>query len=708
MDFKSFKEKSKLLFHKIWDPIQPYWHRFREWRRRIWKKYHVNKIIILIIMTIMLISGVYLFYLAKSADVSELKSGLSQMTTIYDKDNDKAGTLYSQKGSYVSYDKMSDNIRNAVISTEDRRFYEHRGFDPIGIMRAAVRMVINGNASGGGGSTITQQLAKNAYLGQQQTFDRKARELFLAIEIEKHYSKKDIITMYLNNAYFGNGVWGVEDASEKYFGKTASELSISEAACLAGMLKGPGIYNPIDHYKNAINRRNTVLELMYDNKKISKSQMDQAKAAPLNLVDNYHEPSDTYKYPYYFDAVIDEAVNQYDIDEEDIMNKGYKIYTYLDQNYQQAMQQTFNNDQLFPTSEGSEKVQAASVAVTPSNGGVSAVVGGRGEHTFRGYNRATMAKRQPGSTMKPLVYTLALEDGYTAKSKLNDEPLDYYKVHNYDNTYSGEVTLYDAVIRSLNPPAVEILKKVGIKRAMNEIEKFGIPLDKNDNYYGLVLGGLSKGATPLQMADAYATFANKGVRNHTRFIRKILDADGNVIVDNTEPKTTKVTSERVANEMTSILEGVYNNSQGSGYAAKPNGYTIAGKTGTTETTISGSSGKDGSNDQWMIGYTPDIVVATWMGYDKSSKEQYLSGTSGTNLANVFKNEMDGILPNTSGTPFAVGDAGATTSSSNQKGQVQQAWSGIKEKANEVGQAIKDKLPAVKEKVKELWNRYAPQ
>lgn len=708
MDFKSFQQKSKQLFHKIWDPVQPYWQKFSQWRKRIWKKYHINKIILLVVMIAMLVSGAYLFYLAKSADVSELKAGLSQMTTIYDKDNDKAGTLYSQKGTYVSYDKMSDNIRNAVISTEDKRFYEHRGFDPVGIMRAAARMVVNGNTSGGGGSTITQQLAKNAYLGQQQTFDRKARELFLAIEIEKHYSKKDILTMYLNNAYFGNGVWGVEDASEKYFGKSAAELSVSEAACLAGMLKGPGIYNPIDHYQNAINRRNTVLQLMYDNKKISKQQMDTAKAQGLNLVDNYHEPSDTYKYPYYFDAVIDEAVNDYGLDEEDIMNKGYKIYTYLDQNYQSKMQDVFDNDSLFPTGTG-DKVQAASVAVTPSNGGVSAVVGGRGEHTFRGYNRATMAKRQPGSTMKPLVYTLALEKGFTAESKLSDEPLSYYKVHNYNNQYSGEVTLYQAVIRSLNPPAVEVLKKVGIKNAMNEIEKFGIKLDKNDDYYGLVLGGLSKGATPLQMADAYTVFANNGVRHKARFIRKIVDADGNVVVDNSDPKDIRVTSKRVANEMTSILEGVYNNPEGSGYSAKPNGYTIAGKTGTTETTISGSAGKNGSNDQWMIGYTPDIVVATWMGYDKSNKDNYLSGTSGTNLANIFKTEMNGILPYTKGTAFEVNDAASTSSTTSSVNKdISDAWNSFKDKASEVGQKITEHLPALKEKVKELWNQYVPQ
>lgn len=704
MDFKQIKETIRSFFHRLFDPIQPYWQTMWEYIRRYWRKFHMTKVLILVILTTVLVFSGYLFYLAKKADVSELKSGLSQMTTIYDKDGDKAGTLYSQKGSYIDIDKISKNMQNAVISTEDRRFYQHRGFDPIGIMRAGVRFILNGGSTeGGGGSTLTQQLAKNAYLGQQQTFDRKAKELFLAIEIEKHYSKSDILAMYLNNAYFGNGVWGVEDASEKYFGKTASELTVSESACLAGILKGPGIYNPIDHYDNAINRRNTVLQLMLDNKKITKQEYEVAKAQQLTLVDNYKEPSDTYKYPYYFDAVVDEAINDYNLKEEEIMNKGYKIYTYLDQNYQIQMQETFDNDSLFPQSQGDDEVQAASVAVTPSNGGVSAVVGGRGEHTFRGYNRATMAKRQPGSTMKPLVYTAALEQGMSAKTVLNDKKLDYYKVKNYDGTYSGKVTLYQAMIQSLNPPAVEVLKKIGIERGMKEIKKFGIPLTKDDKYYGLALGGLSKGATPLQMADAYTTFANDGKRYPAHFIKKIVNAEGEVIVDNTDERPIRVTSKRVADDMTSILEGVYN--EGTGASAKPYGYTIAGKTGTTETVISGS-GKSESRDQWMIGYTPDIVVATWMGYDKNSDTNYLSGSSSTTLSNIFKAENEAILPYTQKTPFDVDEVEQGSKST------ENGWSSLWDKAKTTAGDIKDKVvnswPSLKEKAENIFNQYVTQ
>ena len=206
-------------------------------------------------------------------------------------------------------------------------------------------MVLSGGTSGGGGSTITQQLAKNAYLTLDQTFDRKAKELFLAIEIEKKYSKEEILTMYLNNAYFGNGVWGVQDASRKYFGVDATNVTLSEAATLAGMLKGPGIYNPIDHPKNANDRKNTVLSVMEENGKITKEQEQAESQTDISayLNDTYDNSDSGYRYPYYFDAVIDEAVNEYGLDEEDVMNKGYKIYTALDQDYQKQLEATYQN-----------------------------------------------------------------------------------------------------------------------------------------------------------------------------------------------------------------------------------------------------------------------------------------------------------------------------------------------------------------------------
>src|SRR5699024_8056574 len=265
--------------------------------------------------------------------------------------NQKAGFLYSQKGTWVSKDDMSKNVSNAVLSSEDRNFYHEYGFSIKGLGRAAWLLVKNkitgANYISGGGSTLTQQLVKNAFLSQEQTFTRKAKEIFIAMQVENDYSKDDILTMYLNNAYFGNGVWGVEDASQKYFGVHASELRVTQAATLAGMLKSPTAYNPIDHPQASRDRRNVVLGLMEDNKKLSAEQVSQYQATPITTNDNYQYTS-SYRYPYYFDAVINEAMNRYGLSETDIMNRGYKIYTSLNQNYQNEMQDDFADSSLFP------------------------------------------------------------------------------------------------------------------------------------------------------------------------------------------------------------------------------------------------------------------------------------------------------------------------------------------------------------------------
>ena len=723
MDFQSILSKIKAALISFWHWIKPYVGRFHRWRKRIWKKYHINKLILLIGLICVLIVSIYLFILAKQANVSTLKSGLSQSTVIYDKKNEEAGTLYAQKGTYVELNAISPDIQNAVISTEDRNFYQHHGFDIKGIARAAVRMVLSGGTSGGGGSTITQQLAKNAYLTLDQTFDRKAKELFLAIEIEKKYSKEEILTMYLNNAYFGNGVWGVQDASRKYFGVDANQVNLAEAATLAGMLKGPGIYNPIDHPENANNRKNTVLSVMEENGKITKQQYQTESKVDIKqyVKDTYDNSESGYRYPYYFDAVIDEAVNDYGLDEEDVMNKGYKIYTSLDQNYQKQLETTYQNNALFPANAADgAMVQSASVALDPKTGGVEALVGRRGEHVFRGFSFATQMKRSPGSTIKPLsVYAPALEAGYTPASILKDEPLSYYKAHNYDGTYRGEVPMYQAVAESLNLPAVWLLHEIGLQKGYDKAEEFGLPLSKSDKYYGLALGGLAKGVSPLTMAGAYSAFANAGKMYKPHLITKIVDSTGAVIVDKTNEKPKQVISEETANQMTSMLLGTFSN--GTAVAAKPAGYTVAGKTGTTETNFDPTK----ANDQWIVGYTPNVVISTWMGYEESSELHYLAGTSGNVVGKVFKSAAEGILPYTEQKPFPVADAYATggkvvpadqVNNNTQTNENSEQW---KENLNKYGEQAKDGLKNIGDMVKEgvrglgeaakdLWRKYQGQ
>ncbi len=673
--------------NRFWEWLKPKLAIVWAFIRKYWKRFQVTRWLILLFLTLILVLSSVWTFKAKTADVENLKSSLQTKTTVVDKDGHDAGELYSSKGTYVNLKKISPNIQNAVISTEDRTFWTNPGFSIKGYARAALGYLIHHGITGGG-STLTQQLAKNALLTQKQTLSRKGEELFLSIEINRVYSKKNILTMYLNNTYFGNGVWGVQDASEKYFGKNASELNAGEAAVLAATLKGSNMYNPIDNYDNSKSRRNLVLDLMVQNNKLSESQAKYYQNQPITLNDNYND-ANSYKYPYFFDAVIAEAVNKYGLKEDDVLNKGYKIYTTLDPDIQKSMENSFDNSSLFPAnaSDGTT-VQGASIAVDPKNGGVLAVVGGRGDHTFRGFNRATQMKRQPGSTIKPLaVYTPALENGYSYDSELPDQITSFgknkYTPTNADGLYQDKIPMYQALAQSENVPAVALLDKIGVKKGVNSVENFGINVHKNDQNLALALGGLETGVSPMQMARAYTAFANEGKLSETHFITKIVDSTGTVVVDNTSSSNKQIISKDTAKEMTSMMLGVYN--EGTGKTARPAGYKIAGKTGSTE--VPNSYGYPGTKDQWMIGYTPDIVVASWIGFDNTDKNHFLYGYSETGLSSLFKNEMSNILPDTDNTSFNVKDAANIANedsgdNNNSTNSFQDGVNTIKDKASE--------------------------
>ncbi|AWZ42923.1 carboxypeptidase [Latilactobacillus sakei] len=674
----------------IWLAIKRFFK--RAWRvvKYVWYRLQLTRWLILGILLLVFFMSSYLTFKAKTANVGEIKANLQTSTTLYDKKDARAGTLYTQKGTYVELDKISPEIQNAVISTEDRSFYTNPGFSVKGLARAAVNLVIHHGQITGGGSTLTQQLAKNAKLSQKQTFSRKFEELFLAVQITKTYSKKDILAMYLNNAYFGNGVWGVQDASRRYFGKNASELDASEAAVIAAMLRSPSYYNPADHLDNATSRRNLILGLMVDNGKLTESQAKAAKSETL-VVKNTLEQNDSYKYPYYFDEVVNEAVKRFGLKEEDLVKNGYKIYTALDQSQQSKMENTFEQNWLFPDNAADGTlVQGSSIAIDPKTGGVSAVVGGRGDYTIRGYSRITQMKRQPGSTIKPLaVYTPALEDGYHYDSSLQDKKKSYgtnkYTPTNPDNVYTGSMPMYQAVANSTNAPAVWLLNQIGLKRGIKSVEDFGISVPKSDQNLAMALGGWQGGISPYQMASAYTAFANNGELSETHFIRKIVDASGAVIVDNTTPSKSRIMSKKTSKEMTSMMLGVYNS--GTGRYAKPDGYQVAGKSGSTE--VPDSYGY-GTKDQWLIGYTPDIVVATWMGYDKTDQEHFMKNTSIDGLAPIFKYEMQQLLPTTAQTNFDTEDAQSMAKKEDDQDSdkvVNSLQSGIKDGVNKAKETV---------------------
>ncbi|HEO4762703.1 TPA: penicillin-binding protein [Streptococcus agalactiae] len=680
--------------------------------RRFWRRYRIGKLLFIALMAFILIFGSYLFYLSKTATVSDLQSALKTTTTIYDKNKEYAGKLSGQKGTYVELNAISDHLKNAVIATEDRTFYENNG---VNFKRFFLAVATLGKF--GGGSTITQQLAKNAYLSQDQTIKRKAREFFLALELTKKYSKAEILTMYLNNSYFGNGVWGVEDASRKYFGTSAANLTVDEAATLAGMLKGPEVYNPYYSVENATNRRDTVLAAMVDAGKLTKSQAKEAASIGMKnrLADTYAGKINDYRYPSYFDAVVNEAIDTYGISEKDIVNNGYKIYTALDQNYQSGMQKTFDDTSLFPVSDyDGQSAQGASVALDPKTGGVRGLVG-RVQSTkdaqFRSFNYATQSKRSPASTIKPLVvYSPAIALGWSIDKELPNKVQDFhgYKPSNYGGIETESIPMYQALANSYNIPAVYTLDKLGINKAFTYGRKFGLNMSSANKELGVALGG-SVTTNPLEMAQAYSTFANDGIMHRAHLITRIETANGKLVKQFTD-KPKRVISRSVASKMTSMMLGTFSN--GTAINANVYGYTMAGKTGTTETDFNPNL----SGDQWVVGYTPDVVISQWVGFKKTDKHHYLTDSSAGTASNIFSTQASYILPYTKGSSFthienayfqngigSVYNAQDASNTTNQESRsiINDLKDSASKAAQDISRAVEDSN--FQEKVKDAWN-----
>ncbi|EGV02883.1 penicillin-binding protein, 1A family [Streptococcus sp. CM6] len=620
--------------------------------RKFWRRYHLTKIVIILGLSAGLLVGTYLFAIAKSTNVNDLQNALKTRTLIFDREEKEAGALSGQKGTYIELTDISKDLQNAVVATEDRSFYKNDG---INYGRFFLAILTAGRY--GGGSTITQQLAKNAYLSQDQTVERKAKEFFLALELTKKYSKEQILTMYLNNAYFGNGVWGVEDASKKYFGVSASQLTLDQAATLAGMLKGPELYNPLNSVETSTNRRDTVLQNMVAAGYIDKNQETEAAGADMasQLQDKYEGKISDYRYPSYFDAVVNEAVSKYNLTEEEIVNNGYRIYTELDQNYQANMQVVYENTSLFPKAEDGTHAESGSVALEPKTGGVRSVVGsvaGDDKPGFRNFNYATQSKRSPGSTIKPLVvYTPAVEAGWALNKQLDNHTMQYdsYQVDNYAGIKtSPEVPMYQALAESLNLPAVATVNALGIDKAFDAGERFGLNMENVDRVLGVALGGGVE-TNPLQMAQAYATFANEGLMPEAHFITRIENASGQVIKSHKNSQK-RVIDKSVADKMTSMMLGTFTN--GTGISSSPTDYVMAGKTGTTEAAFNSVY----TSDQWVIGYTPDVVITHWLGFPTTDENHYLAGSTSNGAAHVFRSMANTILPYTPGSTFTVENA----------------------------------------------------
>lgn len=681
--------------------------------RKFWRRYHLTKIVIILGLSAGLLVGTYLFAIAKSTNVNDLQNALKTRTLIFDREEKEAGALSGQKGTYVELADISKDLQNAVVATEDRSFYKNDG---INYGRFFLAILTAGRS--GGGSTITQQLAKNAYLSQDQTVERKAKEFFLALELTKKYSKEQILTMYLNNAYFGNGVWGVEDASKKYFGVSASQLTLDQAATLAGMLKGPELYNPLNSVETSTNRRDTVLQNMVAEGYIDKNQEAEAVGVDMasQLQDKYEGKVSDYRYPSYFDAVVNEAVSKYNLTEEEIVNNGYRIYTELDQNYQANMQVVYENTSLFPKAEDGTHAESGSVALEPKTGGVRGVVGrvaGDDKPGFRNFNYATQSKRSPGSTIKPLVvYTPAVEAGWALNKQLDNHTMQYdsYQVDNYAGIKaSPEVPMYQALAESLNLPAVATVNALGIDKAFDAGERFGLSMENVDRVLGVALGGGVE-TNPLQMAQAYAAFANEGLMPEAHFITRIENASGQVIKSHKNSQK-RVIDKSVADKMTSMMLGTFTN--GTGISSSPTDYVMAGKTGTTEAAFNSVY----TSDQWVIGYTPDVVITHWLGFPTTDENHYLAGSTSNGAAHVFRSMANTILPYTPGSTFTVENAykqnGIEPENTkkqaieNEANQSEDPIGDIRSRAqnlvDEAGRAISE--AKIKEKAQTIWDSF---
>ena len=558
-------------------------------------------------------------------------TGCDRTSIIYDGQSDVVTRLHGvQDRTWVSISELQPSTVYAFISAEDARFFEHEGVDVIRIAGAIVADIKAGSYVQGA-STISQQLIKLSHLTSEKTISRKAEEAALAYEMERQYSKEDILEMYLNYVYFGGGYYGIEAAAEGYFGVHASDLTLDQSAMLAGILKSPSGYAPHINYAASINRRNNILRLMRDYGYITDDEKKQASARRPTIL---HDKNEEYS-SYYTDAVTKSAAALMGITVDELIRGGYNIYSAMDSDIQHYCEEMFKNGELFPA----EDSEAAIVVLEPSTGMVVAMVGGRSYTGGISFNRATDIRRQPGSVIKPVIaYAPAFEYlNYTAADMILDEETTFadYTPSNYGNKYYGWVTVREAVTKSLNVPAVKTLSAVGVYRAKDFAKRCGIEFDDKDDSLALALGGFTYGVSPLQIAGAYSCFASGGIYNTPTLIKKITDRNGLTVYEYRQD-SRRVMSEANAYILTSMLKSVV--TEGTGHRLNTLDIPIAGKTGTVGLA-------NGNRDAWMAGYTPEYTAVVWQGYD-SDRLGLLpsSATGGTYPALMLYELFNHIYP----------------------------------------------------------------
>lgn len=591
-----------------------------------------------------LIAGVVMVMLVSSnlppLDLASI-SNYSQTAVILDKDGAEISRVSGVENRVkTNLSDLPDYLINAVLAVEDTRFYQHHGIDPRRIL-AALWVDIKTMSLSEGASTITQQVVKNSQLTQEKKVSRKITEALLALQLERLYSKDDILEAYLNIIPYGEGVYGVETASELYFGKSASELTLPESALLAGIPKSPTYYSPYDYPDAAKERRNLILRLMNDAGYISETEMRTAQEAPMEVT----APTvKGFPHGYFVDYVLDRCMDYLGMTRSELIESGYTIETTMDLSVQNKLEEIFSETDWFPASPVSGEIcQSAVLVLDPRTGDILGMMGGRneGDYPLRSFNRCTAAYRQPGSTIKPLaVYGPALEwYGYTTATPVLDEPVEYagYRPTNYSGTSRGLVRVREALADSINIPAVRIYHDIGPRNGADFLETVGIHLaDADRNSLSVALGGIQQGISPLQLAEAYTVFPGQGAYRKSDCVLSVKDADGKVLWEKV-PDFTETLSEETAFLINDMLTST--TEEGTASVLRDLPFTVAAKTGTVQLPKSDAfAGISGLNDSWVVAYTPRHLVTVWMGFDKTTTQSYLpaNATGGTYPARLAK------------------------------------------------------------------------
>ena len=615
-------------------------------RGRLRRKHSSKRSIALVVATLLLASVLLVLLVGVASAGALMKTWLSdlpdyrspeafkmaQPTRIISADGKLLARLYLEDRTIVDISTVATDLPDAVVAIEDERFYQHNGVDPEGVARAVIKNLSSGDLSGEGASTITMQYIRNTILVGERTnitLARKIREAYLAMQVEKQYSKKQILNLYLNTVYFGEGAYGMESAARNYFGKHASDLTLAESALLAGLLQGPSRLNPYEHADAALNRRTLVLQRMVANGYITNVEFQAAKNEPLALK-RWEEPeSGIYEAPYFVAHVKKLLQQQYP--QAMVFKGGLTVQTTLDTRMQHLAEKA-----VAKNLGKSGDPDTALVSIDPRTGAIKAMYGGR-DYNKNKFNLATQGSRQPGSSFKTFVLVTALEQGMPPYRYIDSSSPAYiptkpkaWEVSNSEGHGRGLVTLETATRASINTVFARLIWELGADKVVKVAHKMGITSDL-PNYPSIALG--SRNVTPLEMASAYGTLATNGVRHKPMAITRILDSQGKVLFLAKTAGTQAIKPE-IAHAATDILRGVVSGGTGTRAAI---GRPQAGKTGTSQN----------YRDAWFVGYTPDLVTSVWVGYYKTEKPMLsvhgIRGFGGTLAAPIWRDFMEPVM-----------------------------------------------------------------